>query len=395
MHVIVERDALAPALDALSKVIGRNTVIPILSNVLIEADSDSSLRLSGHALDFWMSVTIKAEVSTPGEITVPADTLRSIVKGVAAGAQISLNTKAKSGRTELRAGRSNYKLESIPATDFPPMDNSANSKGRVAEIPLSAADAKTLLDMPRFAIGKGKDRVFFNGIFLHPRGGRLWGMGADGYRTYATSIPLPDAAATMPHNAGRPGVVLPDYALDGIVRAMEAGGTLLIDESKFVARGAQITFAGKYLELAYPDVWRVITSRDGARRAVADRNDIAHAVTRLTSVNTKAQPAIRLSWQDGDEEMRLSAANSERGEGEEFVPLFEPAKGSHDSECRAQYISDVMSACAGEMIEYVSTGQSTNIWLADPQDRDTVSCLAEVTPKHAEGAAPVEASDAA
>lgn len=395
MHVIVERDALAPALDALSKVIGRTTIIPILSNVLIQADGTSSLRLCGHALDFWMSVTIKAEVSLPGEITVPADTLRSIVKGVMAGAQISLNTKTKSGRTELRAGRSLYKLDSIPAADFPPMDADTEGRAKVAEIPLTSADAKTLLDRPRFAIGHDKSKAFFHGVFLHPRDGRLWGMGSDGYRMYGTSIPLPTGTEAMPHNAGRPGVLLPEYALDGIVRALEAGGTLAVDESKFVARGAVITFSGKYLDLAYPDMWRVITPRDGARRAVADRNDIARAVTRLLAVNTKAQPAIKVDWKEGDEDMRLTAANSERGEGEEFVPLFERAQGNHSAECRAQFVSDVMSAADGELIEYVSTGHSLNIWLADPKDLDTVSCLAEVSPKHAAADDDAEASDAA
>ncbi len=383
MHVIVERDALAPALDAVSKVAGKANVIPILANVLLQAEA-GTLRISASNLDVWMTLSILAEVKKRAAITVPADALRTIVRGVSAGAQISLALKGD--RLEMKAGRSTYRLGTLPAADFPHME--AEPQGRCGTIDLSGADAKALLERPAFATSKDETRIFLQGVFLHVADGRLRSVATDGKRLFGSSIPAPPGAESMPmHDAypgAYPGVILPAFALDGIVRALEGGGKLTVDGHKFIATGNRMSFSGKLIDGIFPDYSRAVPPRQTACRAVMDRVEMMEATRRLAVVAGKANQNILVSWREGEEEARLSGTNIDKGEGEEFVRLREPAAGNYAREWRAEYLTQQAAALSGEFVELAHDIAQMGAWVADPNDADTLSIAAPMAPKSAE-----------
>lgn len=397
MNVIVERDALAPALDALSKVIGRSKTIPILNNLLFEAN-DNKVTITAHALDYWMSVDVPAQVQLPGEITVLSDTLRSVIKGVAAGAQVSLTTKGE--RAELRAGRSRYVLPSLPAADFPPYKYTFDNAAAVFD--LDGEQAKILFERPSFCTSNEETRAYLGGVYLHLIGDRLWSAATDGKKAYAAFVPAPAGADALPRALGRDasskgshGVIIPDTALDNIVRALATGGTVTVDANKVMAQGKAIAFGAKLIDGTYPDFWRIVPKREAPYRMLADRCDFSAAIGRLLAVSAGKAPKVRLMWSAGDDEARLTLGSAEKGEGEEFVSLFEPASGDHTAEYDPNFLMAILGAGKSERVEYTFQEHSIAAWIADPADLDTVCVVANFTPLHAKGAAPAEASNAA
>ena len=161
MKLTIELASLLKSLGHVQSVVERRNTIPILANVLLEADGD---RLGLAATDMDLNVVVKtdAAVSQAGATTTPAHTLYDIVRKLPDGAQVDLDTSG-SDRMTLTAGRSTFTLATLPKEDFPAIG--------VEELPhrysLAATELRNLIDRTRFAISTEETRYYLNGIFLH------------------------------------------------------------------------------------------------------------------------------------------------------------------------------------------------------------------------------------
>src|SRR5690606_7937758 len=117
MKATIERAVLLKSLGHVQSVVERRNTIPILSNVLIEADASGQLKLMATDLDLQVVETVAAKVETPGTTTVSAHTLFEIARKLPEGAEVSLS--AAEGKMQVKAGRSNFNLPTLPRDDFP------------------------------------------------------------------------------------------------------------------------------------------------------------------------------------------------------------------------------------------------------------------------------------
>ena len=113
MKVTLERAALLKSLGHVHRVVERRTTIPILSNVLLQADG-SNLLLKATDLDLEVTETVAADVGMKGGTTLPAHTLYEIVRKLPDGAQVSLDGARDGGQLLLKSGRSRFTLQSLP-----------------------------------------------------------------------------------------------------------------------------------------------------------------------------------------------------------------------------------------------------------------------------------------
>jgi DNA polymerase sliding clamp subunit (PCNA homolog) len=125
MKVTLERTALLKSLGHVHRVVERRNTIPILSNVLIEAQ-DGKLALKSTDLDLEASESVPADVAQNGATTVPAHVIYDIVRKLPEGAQASLETAGDSGQLILRSGRSRFTLQALPASDFPDLTSASS-----------------------------------------------------------------------------------------------------------------------------------------------------------------------------------------------------------------------------------------------------------------------------
>src|SRR3546814_20418022 len=111
----IERAVLLKSLGHVQSVVERRNTIPILSNVLIEADASGQLKLMATDLDLQVVATIAAKVETPGTPTVSAHTLFEIARKLPDGSEASI--AAAEGQLPVKAGRSTFHLPTLPPTD--------------------------------------------------------------------------------------------------------------------------------------------------------------------------------------------------------------------------------------------------------------------------------------
>ena len=123
MKISIERAALLKAVSQAQSVVERRNTIPILANVLIEAEGNE---VQFRATDLDVEVVDKATamVSQAGATTVSATTLHEIVRKLPDGALVTLHADAAAGRLTVEAGRSNFSLATLPKEDFPIMASS-------------------------------------------------------------------------------------------------------------------------------------------------------------------------------------------------------------------------------------------------------------------------------
>ncbi|MEO0699671.1 MAG: DNA polymerase III subunit beta, partial [Pseudomonadota bacterium] len=118
MKATIERATLLRCMSHVQSVVERRNTIPILSNVLIDAAEDGTLKVMATDLDLQIVETVSAsKVETPGAITVSAHLLNDIIRKLKEGSQVQLD--AADNRLEIRSGRANFKLPTLPRDDFP------------------------------------------------------------------------------------------------------------------------------------------------------------------------------------------------------------------------------------------------------------------------------------
>lgn len=369
MKVTVERSALLKSLGHVHRVVERRTTIPILSNVLIAADL-SGLRLKATDLDIEVVETIPADIGMEGATTVPAHTLYDIVRKLADGAQVSLEASGEQGQMELRSGRSRFKLQSLPESDFPDIT--------AGEMPhrftLAAADLKRLIDKTQFAISTEETRYYLNGIYLHAieSEGRfvLRAVATDGHRLARVETAAPQGAA------GMPGVIVPRKAVAEIQKLLEgseAEVSVELSTTKIRVAVGQVVLTSKLIDGTFPDYQRVIPTGNDKHLTV-DRSEFAASVDRVSTISTERSRAVKLSVGEG--RMTLSVINPDSGSATEESEVSYDA-APLDIGFNARYLLDITGQLDGDtaLLKLADAGSPTIIL-----DREGASALYVLMP---------------
>jgi DNA polymerase-3 subunit beta len=249
MKATIERATLLKSLGHVQSVVERRNTIPILSNVLIEARDDNSIRMMATDLDLQVDESVPANVDQAGATTVPAHTLFDIVRKLPEGSQVELNVAE--GKMHLSAGRSRFHLSTLPRDDFPVI-----SEGELpTRFELPAATLRQIIDKTRFAISSEETRYYLMGIFLHVADDQLKAAATDGHRLARVVIAKPDGADGMPD------VIVPRKCVAELRKLLdELDGTVEVSLSptkiRFGLGSAVLT--SKLIDGTFPDYNRVI-----------------------------------------------------------------------------------------------------------------------------------------
>ena len=193
MKFSIERGVLLKAVAQAQSVVERRNTIPILANVLIEADADGVM-LRATDLDIEVVERVPAMVERPGATTVPAVLLNEIARKLPDGALVTLADSPQTGRLTMTAGRSTFGLSTLPREDFPVMATADYTSNFAAP----AAVLRRLFDKSKFAISVEETRYYLNGVYMHvaeSEGRRvLRCVATDGHRLALCEARLPAGA---------------------------------------------------------------------------------------------------------------------------------------------------------------------------------------------------------
>ncbi|MCC6303989.1 MAG: DNA polymerase III subunit beta [Rhodobacteraceae bacterium] len=294
MKIAIERAALLRAVAQAQSVVERRNTIPILANVLIEAEGG---RVSLRATDLDIEVTCRAaaDVARAGATTVSATLLHDIVRKLPEGAQVALASDPAGERLTIQAGRSQFALATLPREDFPVMASSEFACSFTAP----AAALRRLFDKSKFAISTEETRYYLNGVFMHVAAGEggarvLRCVATDGHRLARIDAPLPAGAE------GMPGVIVPRKTVGELRKLLEddeAAIAVSVSDTKVRFATPEITLVSKVIDGTFPDYARVIPTGN-ARRLEVDAAEFARAVDRVATVSSERARAVKLQLED-------------------------------------------------------------------------------------------------
>ncbi len=372
MKITLERSALLKSLAHVQSVVERRNTIPILSNVLLQAEKG---RLSFTATDLDVEIVdgLEADVTRPGATTASAHMLYDIVRKLPDGAQVQLELMGDQGRIQLSAGRSRFQLGALPREDFPAMN--AGSLPHAFALP--ASDLKRLIDKTRFAISTEETRYYLNGIYLHSAktkdGQVLRAVATDGHRLARFEMPAPAGAA------GMPGVIVPRKTVAEIRKLVDdfAGEVeIAVSDAKIRFAFGDAVVTSKLIDGTFPDYQRVIPTGND-RSMLVDRALFQEAVDRVSTVASDRTRAVKLTIEDG--RVTLNVTNPEQGSAsEELVAEYQGE--SFDIGFNARYLMDIAAALDGTQAQFLFADPASPTIVLDAGDGPDAATLYVIMP---------------
>ncbi len=311
MKISIERGTLLKAIGQAQSVVERRNTIPILANVLIEAEGASA---SFRATDLDIEVIDKgaAMVERAGSTTVSAVTLHEIVRKLPDGALVTLTDDGTTGRLTVEAGRSNFSLATLPKEDFPVMASSEYSSNFTILAPV----LRRLFDKSRFAISTEETRYYLNGVYMHIADGEngrvLRCVATDGHRLARIDAPMPDNALDMP------AVIVPRKTVGELRKLLDDDEMMIavsVSETKVRFATPDVTLTSKVIDGTFPDYTRVIP-QGNTRKLEVDAAEFAKAVDRVATVSSERSRAVKLSLDEDRLVLSVNAPDSGAAEEE-------------------------------------------------------------------------------
>ncbi len=342
MKATIERATLLKGLSHVQSVVERRNTIPILSNVLIEASGEGTIRLMATDLDLQVDETVAAAVDQPGTTTVSAHTLFDIARKLPEGSQVEL--AAAEGRLTIRAGRYNSSLPTLPRDDFPVI-----AEGELpTQFELPAETLKQIIDKTRFAISTEETRYYLNGIFLHTSDDNgqpvLKAAATDGHRLARVTVARPEGAEAMPD------VIVPRKCVAELRKLLdEVDGSVgvSLSGSKIRFDLGQAILTSKLIDGTFPDYSRVIpTGNDKLLKL--DPRAFEEGVDRVSTIASEKTRAVKMAV-DRDK-ITLSVTSPENGAAIEEVP-GDYAAMPIEIGFNSRYLLDILGQIQGDTVE--------------------------------------------
>jgi DNA polymerase-3 subunit beta len=352
MKFTAEREHILAALQAAIGVVERRQTMPILANVLLAAKDN---RLSVTATDLEVELVAGADIKSgsDGAITVPGRKLLDICRSLPEGAKLTVSQEGE--RVQLKAGKSRFTLSSLPAAEFPVIDEM--NVQQTLDIP--QGDLKRLLDKTHFSMAQQDVRYYLNGMLLETDGKMLRSVATDGHRLALCEMDLASKGKGQQIIVPRKGVLELQRLLgnEGVV-------TLTIGSNHIRAQIGDIRFTSKLIDGRFPEYSRVIPANP-PRAVQADRDVLRHALQRTAILSNEKYRGIRLALKGNS--MTLQAHNPEQEEAEEEI---EVQYDGDDLEVgfNVNYLLDAIAAIEGSEVEIGLTDANSSCLISAPDN---------------------------
>ena len=371
MQAILEKNQLLKALNHVQNVVEKRNTIPILANILIVAEG-VGLKLISTDLDIEVIEEIEAKIEEGGSLTAPAHLLYDIIRKLPDSSKILISKQEDQDHLTISSGKSNFKLQTLPRSDFPEISNDQYTH----TFTIVSGELNRLIEKTRFAISNEETRYYLNGIYLHESEAidkssplpTLRTVSTDGHRLAQAELPLPEGSG------GMPGVIIPRKAISEILKlTQELDGDIEVRVSesklKFIFNNIEITT--KVIDGTFPDYNRVIPFKN-EKPMIVDTDLLSNAVDRVATLSSERGRAVKLSLSKNN--LTLSVTSPEAGTAIEEISV---SFNDEDFEIgfNSKYLLDISSQLSGKSVKFLFSEPSSPCLILDPDDEATLYVL--------------------
>ena len=332
------QEKILGALQSVSGIVERRHTLPILANVL--------LRKTGKQIEFTSS-DLEIQVRTAQELggdeatfntTVGARKLIDILRSLPSEQVVTLS--AAQNKLTLQAGKSRFTLQTLPADDFP-LVNEAVDFGPAFAVPQKVL--RDLVNQVDVAMAVHDIRYYLNGILFIAEGRQLTLVATDGHR-------LALAQATLDSDVPKQEVILPRKTVLELQRLLKDEDTPI--EMRFATNQARFSFSGmefvtKLVEGKFPDYNRVIP-KNHKNSVVMGRAPLLASLQRAAILTSEKFKGVRINLEPGS--LRIASSNAEQEEAKEELEI-DYSGDAIEIGFNVTYLMDALANMSCEMVK--------------------------------------------
>src|SRR3954462_7351306 len=356
-QVKAKRDEILGPLSAVSGIIERRHTLPILSNVLLEQGADT---LSFLATDIEIQISAKSTIAASADtraMTVGARKLLDILRALPEGAEVTLQQQDK--RLLVKAAKSRFSLQTLPAEDFPKL---AKPAGEAARFALSQKALRRLLGLVQYAMAQQDIRYYLNGLLMLVEERELKVVATDGHR-------LAYAALKLDTDLPRQEVIVPRKTVLELAKLLADSD----DPVKIELSATQAAFSFGSVELIsklvdgkFPDYTRVIPTQHKNVLRI-ERDALRQALQRAAILSNEKFRGVR--WVLADGSLKIVSSNAEQEEANEELEV-QYSGDALDIGFNVNYLLDVLNNVSGSALECAFGDSSSSALVSFASEKD-------------------------
>ncbi|MEP6915418.1 MAG: DNA polymerase III subunit beta [Acidobacteriota bacterium] len=332
MELVVRKTDLLRELQLFQGIVERKNTIPILANVLIEADGDH-VRLLATDLEVGLRSRCPASVTKGGSLTLPAKKLYEIVKALP---ETDVRIEEDKNGVKVAADRFDSRMQTLPREDFPTLPDGTG----VYTATLPRDVLKQMIAKTQFAITGEDTRYFLNGALFIQSAESMSLVSTDGHRLALINVPR---SSTGPK--GKPDeerVILPRKTLLELGRLLTEGeGDVEYErgENHLFFKVGERLLISRTIDGQFPAFERVIP-KGNDKRVEFDRDRLTSAVKRVALLSNERSRAVKFLMDGG--KVEIASSSPEFGEAKEVL-MVEYSAAPVTICFNAQYVLDFLS----------------------------------------------------
>ncbi len=358
MKFTLTRDVFLKPLQQVSGALGGRPTLPILGNILLKVYAGRlTMTCTDLEVELIASLPLEGEAED-GEVTVPSRKFLDICRGLPDSAMISFT--AEGDRAVIRSGRSRFTLSTLPAADFPNIEDWTST----VEFTLPQGKLRQLIESTAFSMANQDVRYFLNGMLLETDGTTLRSVATDGHRMAVGTTALESSLNNQQ-------VIVPRKGVTELMRLLDqpdAPVTIQIGSANIRAQVNQFIFTSKLVDGRFPDYRRVMPQSSN-KTMEASCDELRQAFSRAAILSNEKFRGVRLNVSNG--QLRISAHNPEQEEAEEFVDVNYQGE---DLEIgfNVSYVLDVLNTLKCEQVRFSMTDGTASTLVEDLNGNDAM-----------------------
>ena len=362
MKFNVNQADLQKSLNYCQGVIEKRSTLPILSNILIDANN-SKLTITATDLDLiFINEIENIEIQEEGKITTQSSTMYDIIRKLSPGKKINLSLSSEN-KLQLESEKSIFNLNCKSASEFPITDENFNQN----QFSIKSKVLLKLLNKCKFSVSNDETRHYLSGIFIHQTQNEdnffLTAAATDSHRMSISKVRLNEKIEFEP-------IILPKKTIFQLCSLLEGyQGDVKISnvKSKIKFELDNSILISKLIEGKFPNYVQVIP-KNNEKKLEIDLKTFLDSVDRVASVSLDKKDGVKFNLSQGV--LNLSVNNTNSGDGKESLSV----KFDYDLEIsfNSRYLIDVAAQLDGEKIEIFFNDMSSPALIKDPSDFDSI-----------------------
>jgi DNA polymerase-3 subunit beta len=334
MELVVRKTDLLRELQLFQGIVERKNTIPILANVLLEANG-TEVKMLATDLEVGLRSKCPATVSKSGSLTLPAKKLYEIVKALP---ETDVRIEEDKGGVKVAADRFDSRMQTLPREDFPTLPEATGAVS--ATLPRDAL--RQMVSKTQFAITGEDTRYFLNGALFLLRPDAMGLVSTDGHRLAHITVPR-DASKGKGGKGSEEEqrVILPRKTLLELGRLMAEGdGDILYERGEnhlFFTLGDRLLIS-RMIDGQFPAFERVIP-KNNDKHVEFDRDRLTAAVKRVALLSNERSRAVKVQIDKG--KVEIASSSPEFGEAKEIL-MVDYAAAPVTICFNAQYVLDFL-----------------------------------------------------